>query len=63
MVGKAESASPGGRPFRPALIGYCPSIVVFWIGTQKRLKPKLIWFNTRALATQVCLTWAVVMIS
>ena len=38
-IGKAESASPGGRPFRPAWMGYWPSIVVFPIGTQKRLKP------------------------
>ncbi|PYQ93878.1 MAG: hypothetical protein DMF97_19265, partial [Acidobacteria bacterium] len=58
--GNAESASPAGRPRRPACNGYLPSIVAFSIGTDSRANPALIWFTHRELITDVCLICNVV---
>ena len=55
ISGNDESASPGGNPRRPALIGYWPSIVALKIGTDRRENPRLAWFTHLELTTDVCL--------
>src|SRR5712692_8892272 len=58
--GNDESASPGGSPLIPALIGHCPSMVAFVIGTYSRETPKLTWFNSDGRITQLSLARATV---
>src|SRR5436309_1645176 len=59
-TGNDESASPDGSPLIPALIGHCPSIVAFVIGTYRRETPKLTWFSSEGRITQLSLARATV---